>query len=264
MSGRLSTVSIKAASSTVRVIGPRCATVPKGDSGQAGTRPKVGFSPTMPQKLAGMRIEPPPSVPTCSAPIPSAAATAAPPLEPPGVRGDVPGVAGDVAQRVVGDALPAELGRGRAAEQHRPRLAQPCRRRRVGRGRRMALGGVAAAARGPAAGQDQVLDRRGHTVEQAQGLATPPARLRFPSRRQRGLAVDQAEGVDPVVPALDPVQAGLGRLDRRQLLAPVEPQQRGGARGWRDRWLPSGLARAGRFAPGRRRLALTRRLTLPC
>ena len=67
-SGRLSTVSINAASSTVRVIGPICATVPNGDSGQAGTRPKVGLSPTTPQKLAGMRIEPPPSVPTCRHP----------------------------------------------------------------------------------------------------------------------------------------------------------------------------------------------------
>ena len=82
----LITVSISAASSTVRVIGPRCATVPNGDSGQAGTRPKVGLSPTMPQKPAGMRIEPPPSVPTCRAPMPSAAATPAPPLDPPDVR----------------------------------------------------------------------------------------------------------------------------------------------------------------------------------
>jgi hypothetical protein len=32
-----------------------------------------------------MRIEPPPSVPIWSAPMPVAAATAAPPLEPPGV-----------------------------------------------------------------------------------------------------------------------------------------------------------------------------------
>jgi len=39
----------------------------------------------MPVKAAGMRIEPPPSVPTWSAPCPSAAATAAPPLLPPGV-----------------------------------------------------------------------------------------------------------------------------------------------------------------------------------
>ena len=40
----------------------------------------------MPQNDDGMRIEPPPSVPRCSAPAPSAAAAAAPPEEPPGVR----------------------------------------------------------------------------------------------------------------------------------------------------------------------------------
>ena len=59
--------------------------MPNGLSGQAGTRPKLGFRPKMPVKPAGMRIEPPPSVPTCRAPMPSAQATAAPPLEPPGV-----------------------------------------------------------------------------------------------------------------------------------------------------------------------------------
>ena len=60
------TFNIRAASSTVRVIGPTWATVPKGESGQAGTRPKDGFSPKMPVKPAGIRIDPPPSVPSVS------------------------------------------------------------------------------------------------------------------------------------------------------------------------------------------------------
>src|SRR5262245_35449923 len=47
--------------------------------------PNVGFSPTTPQKLAGIRIEPPSSVPTASGPRPAATATPAPPLEPPQV-----------------------------------------------------------------------------------------------------------------------------------------------------------------------------------
>lgn len=75
-----------AASATVRVMGPTWLTVPKGEAGQVGTRPKVGFMPTMPVKPAGIRIEPPPSEPWCSAPMPRAAATAAPPEEPPAVR----------------------------------------------------------------------------------------------------------------------------------------------------------------------------------
>src|SRR6185295_5711255 len=85
-SGREITVIISAASATVRVIGPRCDTDANGLGGQTGTRPKLALNPKIPLKLAGMRIEPPPSVPIWSAPIPAAAATAAPPDEPPGVR----------------------------------------------------------------------------------------------------------------------------------------------------------------------------------
>ncbi len=70
----------------VRAIGPTCATVPIGDSGQAGTRPKFALMPEMPVKPHGMRIEPPPSVPTASWPRPAATCAEAPPLEPPGVR----------------------------------------------------------------------------------------------------------------------------------------------------------------------------------
>jgi hypothetical protein len=40
----------------------------------------------MPVNAAGMRIDPAPSLPRCSAPIPAAQAAAAPALLPPGVR----------------------------------------------------------------------------------------------------------------------------------------------------------------------------------
>ena len=49
-------------------------------------RPRVGFRPTRPVHAAGMRIEPPPSLPCASGTMPPATAAAAPPLEPPGVR----------------------------------------------------------------------------------------------------------------------------------------------------------------------------------
>ena len=84
-SGSASTLSISAASLTLRVIGPTCATVPNGESGHAGTRPNEALRPKRPVKLHGMRIEPPPSVPTASGPMPEATAAAAPPEEPPGV-----------------------------------------------------------------------------------------------------------------------------------------------------------------------------------
>src|SRR4029079_14808298 len=41
--------------------------------------------PGMPQNVDGMRIEPAPSVPTASGPMPDATAAAAPPDDPPGV-----------------------------------------------------------------------------------------------------------------------------------------------------------------------------------
>ena len=49
-------------------------------------RPRLGLSPTSPQQAAGMRIEPPPSLPWASGTMPGATAAAAPPEEPPGVR----------------------------------------------------------------------------------------------------------------------------------------------------------------------------------
>lgn len=46
-------------------------------------RPPVGFIPTTPHSEDGERTEPAPSLPSCSCPIPNAAAAADPPLEPP-------------------------------------------------------------------------------------------------------------------------------------------------------------------------------------
>ena len=50
------------------------------------TRPSVGFTPTMPQALAGLMIEPSVSDPIASGASPAATATAEPELEPDGLR----------------------------------------------------------------------------------------------------------------------------------------------------------------------------------
>ena len=78
---------MRAASRTVRASGQTWATssLPPA-AGYIGTRPKVGFRPTRPQKLAGMRIEPAPSEPSASGASPAATAAAPPPVDPPGVR----------------------------------------------------------------------------------------------------------------------------------------------------------------------------------
>ncbi len=51
-----------------------------------GMRPRLGFRPTKPQNAAGMRIEPPMSVPSANGTQPPDTATPEPPDEPPGVR----------------------------------------------------------------------------------------------------------------------------------------------------------------------------------
>ena len=51
-----------------------------------GTRPGDGRKPTTLQKLAGLRREPPMSLPSATGSMWSASATAAPPLDPPAVR----------------------------------------------------------------------------------------------------------------------------------------------------------------------------------
>src|SRR5262249_31346641 len=78
--------SISAASRTVRASGPSDTSSSSAPDGAYGTRPCDGLSPTTPQNAAGMRIEPAPSPPCASGPIPVATAAAAPPLQPPAVR----------------------------------------------------------------------------------------------------------------------------------------------------------------------------------
>src|SRR6266446_6593219 len=75
--------SSRARSSTLRAIGPctvRLRSILK--AGLRATRPMLGRMPTTPQKLAGLRSEPPMSEPCASHAMPVARATAAPPEEP--------------------------------------------------------------------------------------------------------------------------------------------------------------------------------------
>src|SRR6266852_861984 len=79
--------SIKAASDTVRVIGPAISCVSAaGMIPLRLTRPRVGRRPTTSQADAGERIELTVSDPRPTATMFAATATAVPPLDPPGVR----------------------------------------------------------------------------------------------------------------------------------------------------------------------------------
>ncbi len=79
--------SISAASRTVRAIGPfvESPAHPSPAAGDDVIRPRDGLIPTSPQHAAGIRTEPPPSLPCATGCIPAATADADPPLEPPAV-----------------------------------------------------------------------------------------------------------------------------------------------------------------------------------
>ncbi len=59
--------------------------VESGNAPSRGMRIVVGLNPVMPHSAAGMRAEPPVSVPRANAAIPSETETAAPEEEPPGI-----------------------------------------------------------------------------------------------------------------------------------------------------------------------------------
>src|SRR5579859_3289391 len=96
---------------------------PAGSVISHGTRFTDGRRPTTPQHDAGMRIEPPMSVPIPKVAMPAATAAALPPLEPPGVTPSRHGllVAGKIAFTVPTEAASS----GRLVL---PRIAEPAAR----------------------------------------------------------------------------------------------------------------------------------------
>ena len=85
-SGPAMALSMSAASCTVRAMGPCTDRYDHGELfGHVGTLPSDGRKPTMLQKFAGLRREPPISLPSARGTMPHARETAAPPLLPPHV-----------------------------------------------------------------------------------------------------------------------------------------------------------------------------------
>ena len=75
-------MSSSAASRTVRAIGPTWASVGVAAAGNTGTRPNCALIPNRPQNEDGIRIEPPPSVPSANG-VMAATLAPAPAEEPP-------------------------------------------------------------------------------------------------------------------------------------------------------------------------------------
>ena len=159
--------SSSARSSTLRAIGP-C--TPRLRSivaaGVCATRPMLGRMPTTPQKLAGLRSEPPMSEPCASQAMPVASATAAPPEEPAAERDSVPGIARRAEHLVEGVGAGAEFRRVRFGVDH-PAIVFEMLDQKIG-----ARGDVVLVDRRALRGQHaldigEVLDRHRHAREQA-------------------------------------------------------------------------------------------------
>src|ERR1700684_1136455 len=89
------TSSSRAASATVRASGPSVDRPARsGLSGPDEIRPRLGLIPNSPHTLAGIRIEPPPSLPWAAGARPAGTAAGAPPLDPPAGGGRSPGGGG--------------------------------------------------------------------------------------------------------------------------------------------------------------------------
>ena len=87
------TESSRAASATWRAIGPATSRGSNSTArGHIGTRPGDVRKPTTLHQDAGLRSEPPTSVPSANGSMPHATATAAPPLLPPQVRSGAQGL----------------------------------------------------------------------------------------------------------------------------------------------------------------------------
>ena len=203
--------------------------------------------PSRPQKPHGMRIEPPPSVPSASGTMPAASAAALPPLEPPARALEVPRVARDAGQRAVGDALPAELGRRRLAEQHGAVRAQRGDGGRVVVPRAGGIDRARAAQRRPAAGEEDVLDRRRARRRARRparrGASAPPRRAasasaRSASTRQKALSAGSSRSMR--------VERGPGRP------RPATARRRGSRRAARWRCAAAGSSRAASAGSGAR------------
>ena len=100
-----------------------------GSSRRAGRARSVGLKPTTPQQAAGIRIEPPESVPSAASASPAASAAAEPPLEPPATRPGARGF-GTVAEvRVLRRDAVGELVQVRLADDRVAGRLEPPHRR---------------------------------------------------------------------------------------------------------------------------------------
>ena len=166
---------MSAASAAERVMGPTWAMVPKAPAGNCGTRPNVGFRPNTPVNADGTRMEPPPSVPRDSGPMPAATAAVAPPQLPPGVRSGFQGL------RVMPvSGLSVTVFQWNSEVFVFPRRTAPCSRRRATGGASTSHGPVSEVSVEPQRVDHPAVSRTSFT-----DVGTPSTSPRGSPRRQR-------------------------------------------------------------------------------
>ena len=192
-----------------------CATAARRRSVES--RRSVGFSPTMPQAAAGIRIDPPVSVPSVASAMPAATLAAEPPLDPPGERVGSCGLrAGPNAESsfVVPNANSCRLV---LPMKTAPAWRRCGDRRRVAR-RDVPFAHARGGGRRRAADVEQILDRDRDAVKRpaiASGGSSRSASLRLTP----GLVGhDEDERVQPRVVGLDP-RADTPRSSRTALIS---------------------------------------------
>ena len=154
------------------------------------------MSPTVPQRPAGKRTEPPVSVPSAIGTSPAPTATAEPLDEPPGSMGRrVPGVVRRALVVVDADAAEGELHRVGLAHENHAGASQPpddgCVLFRHVPGEEPGAGGGR-----HAPDVEEVLGGVGDPVERPQVLAAPERELGRARLGQRPLPGDRDEGVE--------------------------------------------------------------------
>src|SRR5262249_34733984 len=136
----------------------------------------------------------------------------------------VPRVARHSGERAIGDGFPAELGHRGLADEDRALLAQAGNRRRIMRRRRIRRQ-PGTEPGGHAGDENVVLDANWDAIDETSGCARHPTGLGLPCAPAHALAIHAAIGVHNAVVAIDLIEHGVNRLDRREIFAPITREQ---------------------------------------
>ena len=228
-SGPARALNNSATSATLLAIGPSTLSVDHAlTAGQTGTRPGDGRMPTTPQKLAGLRSDPPMSLPSATGSIRVASATAAPPLLPPQVLVLIVGIQRRAEHWIERLGTGAEFRRVRLADADRAGGANPFDQQRVF-GRHEVGENRRAERRANALGRLEILVRDRKTVQRANGFVARERFIRRRGSRHRLLGYQRDDRVDLGVDAFDFGKMSADHVPRRQLLRPQKPGKIDGA-----------------------------------